>query len=79
MVSLGGILLQHIVPFGLARNTVQNFYGKDPHHLVHYGHQVTPVSQVEEYLEKRDNQLKELKEHLIKSQELMKRQANTHR
>ena len=54
-------------------------FGRDPPHLVHYGHQVTPVSQVEEYLEERDNRLKELKRHLTRAQQLMKRQADNHR
>lgn len=54
-------------------------YGRDPPHLVHYGHRTTPVSQVEQYLEERDRTLEELKRHLSRAQQIMKQQADRHR
>lgn len=54
-------------------------YGRDPSHLVHYGHRTTPVPQVDQYLEERDQMLDELKRHLYRAQQIMKKQANIHR
>ena len=51
-------------------------YGRDPPHLIHYGQQTTPVSQVENYLEERDRTLEELKGHLTRAQQLMKQRAD---
>ncbi|PKU74578.1 hypothetical protein MA16_Dca003781 [Dendrobium catenatum] len=54
-------------------------YGRDPPHLVHFGSSRTPVSSVEEYLEERDRVLEELKRHLLRAQQIMKKQADGHR
>ncbi|KAI0497126.1 hypothetical protein KFK09_023454 [Dendrobium nobile] len=54
-------------------------YGRDPPHLVHFGSSSTPVSSVEEYLEERDRVLEELKRHLLRAQQIMKKQADGHR
>ncbi|KAI0523375.1 hypothetical protein KFK09_005770 [Dendrobium nobile] len=54
-------------------------YGRDPPHLVHYGKGHTPVSSVEQYLEERDQVLEELKKHLERAQQIMKKRADTHR
>ncbi|KAI0502415.1 hypothetical protein KFK09_017364 [Dendrobium nobile] len=54
-------------------------YGRDPPHLVHYGRGSTPVSSVEQHLEERDRMLEELKKHLMRAQQLMKKQADAHR
>ncbi|PKU84571.1 hypothetical protein MA16_Dca017958 [Dendrobium catenatum] len=54
-------------------------YGRDPPHLVHFGSSSTPVSSVEVYLEERDRVLEELKRHLLRAQQIMKKQADGHR
>ncbi|EXC06855.1 Acetyl-coenzyme A carboxylase carboxyl transferase subunit alpha [Morus notabilis] len=54
-------------------------YGQDPPHLVHYGNSTTPMSQVDQYLEERNRMLEELKRHLSKAQQIMKKQADGHR
>ncbi|PKU75090.1 hypothetical protein MA16_Dca019459 [Dendrobium catenatum] len=54
-------------------------YGRDPPHLVHYGKGNTQVSSVEQYLEERDKVLEDLKKHLLRAQQLMKKQADSHR
>ncbi len=54
-------------------------YGRDPPHLVHYGHQKTPVTLVDQYLEDRDRILEELKRQLSRAQQIMKKQADGHR
>lgn len=51
-------------------------YDRDPPQLVYYGRETTPISQVEQYLEERDKRLQELKKHLLRAQQLMKRQAD---
>ena len=51
-------------------------YGRDPPHLVHYGHRATPVSQVEQYMEECDQILEELKQHLTRAQQIMKANAD---
>ncbi|XP_020702849.1 uncharacterized protein LOC110114338, partial [Dendrobium catenatum] len=53
-------------------------YRRDPPHLVHFGSSSTPVSSVEEYLEERDKTLEELKRHLLRAQQIMKKQADGH-
>lgn len=59
----------HMTPFKV-------LYGRDPPHLMYYGQLKTPVSQVDRYLEERDRTLEELKHHLLKAQEMMKKQAD---
>lgn len=54
-------------------------YGRDPPHLVHYGYRTTLVSHVEQYLEEHNQMLAELKRHLSPAQQIMKRQADSHR
>ncbi|GJV00617.1 ty3-gypsy retrotransposon protein [Tanacetum coccineum] len=54
-------------------------YGRDPPHLIYYGSVPSPVFEVDRYLEERDCILKELKEHLLRAQERMKKQADKHR
>nr|GEV60684.1 hypothetical protein [Tanacetum cinerariifolium] len=54
-------------------------YERDPPHLIYYGSVPSPVFEVERYLEERDCILKELKEHLLRAQERMKKQADKHR
>ncbi|GJR93397.1 ty3-gypsy retrotransposon protein [Tanacetum coccineum] len=54
-------------------------YGRDPPHLIYYGSVPSPVFEVHRYLEERDCILKELKEHLLRAQERMKKQADKHR
>ncbi|KAI0525242.1 hypothetical protein KFK09_004635 [Dendrobium nobile] len=51
-------------------------YGRDPPHLVHYNHRSTPVSAVDQHLKERDQILEELKRHLLRAQQLMKKQAD---
>ncbi|KAI0516451.1 hypothetical protein KFK09_009130 [Dendrobium nobile] len=51
-------------------------YGRDPPHLVHYSHSSTPVSAVDQHLKERDQVLEELKRHLFRAQQLMKKQAD---
>ncbi|KAI0510851.1 hypothetical protein KFK09_011461 [Dendrobium nobile] len=51
-------------------------YGRDPPHLVHYNHSSTPVSAVDQHLKERDQVLEELKRHLLRAQQLMKKQAD---
>ncbi|XP_020705865.1 uncharacterized protein LOC110116566 [Dendrobium catenatum] len=53
-------------------------YGRDPPHLVYCGSSSTPVSSVE-YLDERDRALEELKKHLLRAQQIMKKQADGHR
>lgn len=48
-------------------------YVRDPPHLMYYGQGSTPVSQVDQYLEERDRILDELKRHLSKAQQIMKK------
>ncbi|PKU79107.1 hypothetical protein MA16_Dca000451 [Dendrobium catenatum] len=48
-------------------------YGRDPPHLVHYSHKSTPVSAVDQHLKERDQVLEELKRHLLRAQQIMKR------
>nr|GEW03432.1 putative mitochondrial protein [Tanacetum cinerariifolium] len=62
----------NITPFKL-------LYGRDPPHLIYYGSVSSPVIEVERYLEERDCILKELKEHLLRAQERMKKQVDKHR
>ncbi|GJY92704.1 putative mitochondrial protein [Tanacetum coccineum] len=50
-------------------------YGRDPPHLIYYASVPSPVFEVDRYLEERDCILKELKEHLLRAQERMKKQA----
>ncbi|XP_020674596.2 uncharacterized protein LOC110093899 [Dendrobium catenatum] len=57
----------------------KELYGRDPPHLVHYGRGSTPISSVEHYLEERDNVLEELKKHLLRVQQIMKKQTDSHR
>nr|GEW87547.1 hypothetical protein [Tanacetum cinerariifolium] len=54
-------------------------YGRDPPHLIYYGSVPSPVFEVDRYLEERYCLLKELKEHLLRAQERMKKQADKHR
>ncbi|GJS08273.1 ty3-gypsy retrotransposon protein [Tanacetum coccineum] len=54
-------------------------YGRDPPHLIYYGNVPSPVFEVDRYLEERDCILKELKVHLLRAQERMKKQADKHR
>ncbi|KAI0500090.1 hypothetical protein KFK09_018298 [Dendrobium nobile] len=54
-------------------------YGRDPPHLVHYSHQSTPVSAVDQHLKERDQVLAELKRHLLRAQQIMKKQADSKR
>ena len=54
-------------------------YGRDPPHLVYYGQGSTPVSQVDQYMEERYRILDELKRHLSKAQQIMKKQADGYR
>ncbi|PKU85868.1 hypothetical protein MA16_Dca011799 [Dendrobium catenatum] len=57
----------------------KGLYGRDPPHLVHFGRGSTPVSLVEQYLEERDRVLEDLKKHLMRAQQIMKKQADSHR
>ncbi|KAI0519445.1 hypothetical protein KFK09_006893 [Dendrobium nobile] len=54
-------------------------YGRDPPHLVHYSHRSTPVSAVDQHLKERDQVLDELKRHLLRAQQIMKKQADSKR
>ncbi|KAI0502429.1 hypothetical protein KFK09_017378 [Dendrobium nobile] len=54
-------------------------YGRDPPHLVHYEKGNTAIFSVEQYLEERDQVLEELKKHLGRAQQIMKKRADTHR
>ncbi|KAI0495616.1 hypothetical protein KFK09_021919 [Dendrobium nobile] len=54
-------------------------YGREPPHLVHFGSSSMPVFAVEEYLEERDKTLEELKRHLLRARQIMKKQADGHR
>ncbi|KAI0520044.1 hypothetical protein KFK09_007509 [Dendrobium nobile] len=51
-------------------------YGRDPPHLVHYSHSSTPISAVDQHLKERNQVLEELKRHLLRAQQLMKKQAD---
>ncbi|KAI0501535.1 hypothetical protein KFK09_016480 [Dendrobium nobile] len=53
-------------------------YGRDPPHLVHFGSNSILVFSAE-YLEERESVLKELKRHLLRAQQIMKKQADGHR
>lgn len=54
-------------------------YNHDPPHLVQYGHNMTLLSLVDQYLDERDNVLEDLKGHLVRAQKIVKKQANEHR
>ena len=54
-------------------------YGRDPPHLVYYGKVKTVVGTVDQYLEERDRMLQEIKRHLPKAQQKMKKHADGHR
>ncbi|KAJ9536303.1 hypothetical protein OSB04_un000512 [Centaurea solstitialis] len=54
-------------------------YGRDSPHLVYYGSQRTSLGTVEEYLEERDVVLRDLKEYLMRAQQLMKANADKRR
>ncbi|XP_020684289.1 uncharacterized protein LOC110100909 [Dendrobium catenatum] len=68
----GGGQAEQMTPFKV-------LYGRDPPHLVQFGSNSTLVSSVEEYLEERECVLKELKRHLLRAQQIMKKQADGHR
>nr|GEW55911.1 hypothetical protein [Tanacetum cinerariifolium] len=53
-------------------------YERDPPHLIYYGSVPSPVFEVDRYLEEQDCILKELKDHLLGVQEMMKKQADKH-
>ncbi|KAI0500465.1 hypothetical protein KFK09_018678 [Dendrobium nobile] len=53
-------------------------YGRDPPPLVNYQKGTTPVYLVDQYLEERDRVLEELKEHLLRAQQIMKTRADSH-
>ncbi|KAI0488340.1 hypothetical protein KFK09_028169 [Dendrobium nobile] len=54
-------------------------YGRDPPPLVNYQKGTTPVYLVDQYLEERDRVLGELREHLLRTQQIMKTKADAHR
>lgn len=54
-------------------------YWRDPPALVRYSAGTTTVSSVEQQLASRDGMLDELKQHLVRAQERMKREADKHR
>ncbi|XP_020672414.1 uncharacterized protein LOC110092272 [Dendrobium catenatum] len=54
-------------------------YGRDPPHLIYYEQGSTLVASVKQYLEDGDRILVELKGHLLRAQQIMKRQAYAHR
>ncbi|KAI0528973.1 hypothetical protein KFK09_001518 [Dendrobium nobile] len=54
-------------------------YGRDPPPLVNYQKGATPVYLVDQYLEERDRVLEELREHLLRAQQIMKTRADSHR
>lgn len=54
-------------------------YGRDPPHLIYYRNGNTLVSLVEQYLEERDGKLAELKWHLLRAQQIIKKQVGIHR
>ncbi|PKU61934.1 putative mitochondrial protein [Dendrobium catenatum] len=54
-------------------------YGRDPPPLVNYQKGTTPVYLVDQYLEERDKVLGELREHLLRAQQIMKTKADAHR
>jgi hypothetical protein len=78
LVTLGGILLQHIAADGPARYPVQGFYGRDPPALLSYEQGQSRVPAVDKQLVARDEFLVEIKERLLHAQEVMKGNYDAH-
>ncbi|PWA91318.1 Ty3/gypsy retrotransposon protein [Artemisia annua] len=54
-------------------------YGRDPPKLIPYETSSAPTFEVDKYLEERDRVLDELKRNLLKAQQIMKAQSDSHR
>ena len=76
MVTMGGILVQHIFHTLAQTTPFQIVYGREPPPVIRYGRNSTSMSLVEAMLEERDAMLEVLKSQLLKVQKKLKQIAD---